>query len=136
MGSYQYIEHTADLGIEVSAESFEDLLVTMARAIVETLIAGKLNAHVKKTITCSGDTPEDLLVDWCRELLYLFEVHEFIPVTCTLTKTDLRVTATVYGDLFDRTRHEVTTDIKNVTYHNLLIRQTDREYRATVTFDI
>jgi len=136
MGSYRYIDHTADLGIEVSGTSFEDLLVTIARSIFETQIKGRLEKKESKTIHCRGDSREDLLVDWCRELLYLNQVHGFIPMTYTITRHNLRLSAEVKGDIFDGTRHSIKTEIKNVTYHDLSIIRNDRGYCTTVIFDV
>ena len=136
MGRYTYIEHTADLGINVSGGSFEDILITIARAIVETQVTGQIKERVQRTITCSGDTLEDLLVDWCRELLYLYEVHEFIPASYAITKKNLCVTAHLHGEMFDSTRHSLKTHIKNVTYHDLSITHTSTGYSTTVIFAI
>lgn len=136
MGSYRYIDHTADLGIDVSGTSFEDLLVTIARSIFETQIAGSFEKKESKTIECTGDSLEDLLVDWCRELLYHFQVHGFIPVTYMIKRNDLHISAQVDGDIYDHIRHSIKTDIKNVTYHNLSIEKTAQGYRTIVIFDI
>jgi SHS2 domain-containing protein len=136
MGQYSFIDHTADLGIDVTGTSFDDLLTTIARAMFETQIKGILEYRESKHIECTGDTWEDLLVDWCRELLYLYAVHEFIPMTYRITLNDRHLSATVEGDHFNKTRHTIVTEIKNVTYHDLKIEKTRTGYHTTVIFDV
>lgn len=133
---YRYIEHTADLGVEVIGKTLEDLLINIGRAIFETQVIGKVRPHKELTIKVKADTIEDLFIDWCRELLYHFSVNGFIPEEYKLTLDKTSLTARLCGDVFDPQRHKTKLEIKNPTYHNLSIKETDAGYQATIIFDV
>lgn len=136
MTPFRFLDHTADLGIEVSESSLIDLFVLIGNVIFDAQIKGPREETRSITIEFTSDSLEDLLVDWCRELLYNFSVHGFIPKTYTLTINDLSLIAHLRGDTFNKARHSVKTEIKNVTYHDLTLEKTDTGYRATVVFDV
>jgi SHS2 domain-containing protein len=133
---YRYIEHTADLGIEVWGSTLTDLFIHVGRAIFETQIIGEIKARRHITIAIQSEAVEDLFIDWCRELLYHFSVEGFIPKEYTLIFENNSLTAKLSGDVFDPKRHKTKLEIKNPTYHNLSIKKTDTGYQATIIFDV
>lgn len=133
---YRYIEHTADLGIEVVGTTLEDLLINTGTAIFETQITGSIEEKKEITISITAESLEDLLIDWCRELLYNFSVHGFIPREYFVSLNKMRLKARLCGDVFDEKRHKTKLEIKNPTYHNLHIKKTDAGYQATIIFDV
>ena len=133
---YKYIEHTADLGIEVFGNTLTELFINIGRAIFETQIIGNVKAHTQITIKSESETIEDLFIDWCRELLYHFSVHGFIPKKYTLSFENTSLVARLSGDVYDPKRHKAKLEIKNPTYHNLQIEKTKAGYHATIIFDV
>lgn len=133
---YSFIDHTADLGFEIIGATMEKLLANAGRALFETQIAGTFIEKKEIAIELTSETAEDLLVDWCRELLYNFSVSAFIPCRYDITIDDLHLKAGVRGDILDRARHRVKIEIKNATYHNLKVEKTSSGYRATIIFDV
>lgn len=136
MRPYRYLDHTADLGIEVNGATFEELLVNVGKAIFETQIKGTVRLHETATVKIKADSREDLFMDWCRELLYLFSVRHFIPARYILDLRKLSLTATLNGDIFDPERHTVRIEIKNPTYHNFQIEELPEHLSATIIFDV
>ncbi len=134
--TYRYIDHTADLGIEVNGKTLEELFINIGKAVFETQISGKVEAKEKKKIELSSESIEDLFMDWCRELLYHFSVHGFIPQKYEVSIRDTSLTAHVTGDIFDQNKHTVRMEIKNPTYHNFSLKKTKEQYRATIIFDV
>jgi len=133
---YRYIDHTADLGIEVWAKSAEELFINIGQAIFETQIAGDVRADLERHITLQAGSLEELFVDWCRELLYNFSVEGFIPATYDVEITGLSLDAHLRGDAFDLKCHRVKIEIKNPTYHNLMIKGERNGIRAKIIFDV
>jgi len=133
---YKYIEHTADLGIEVFGNTMVELFVNIGRAIFETQIIGNVKARTQTTIKITSDTIEDLFIDWCRELLYHFSVRGFIPKQYTLSFENMSLVARLSGDVYDPKRHKTKLEIKNPTYHNLRIEKMEAGYQATIIFDV
>lgn len=133
---FEYLNHTADLGIRVFGSTVEELFINTAQAIFEIQISGKLAIKKEIEIVVEAENLEELLIDWCRELLYNFSVHRFIPMNYDISLQQLKLSARINGDLFDLKRHKIKTDIKNVTYHNLTVKKQKNGYEATIVFDV
>lgn len=133
---YQYFDHTADLGIEIFGDSVITLFANTAYAIFETQIIGDIKSKQNKLVELKAETLDDLLIDWCRELLYLFSVHHFIPGEYSIAIKNHQLTARIKGELFDKNRHKIRIEIKNVTYHNFKIDVHGNKYKATIVFDV
>ncbi|OGC42027.1 hypothetical protein A2Y85_07720 [candidate division WOR-3 bacterium RBG_13_43_14] len=133
---YQYFDHTADLGIEIYGDNLKTLFENAGHAIFETQIIGDIKATREQMIELETETLDDLLIDWCRELLYLFSVHQFIPCDYSIDINDYQLCARVKGEKYDQTRHKIRMEIKNITYHNFKIDFNENEYKATIVFDV
>lgn len=135
--SYRYINHTADLGIEVRGKTLKELFINTARAIFETQLKGEILSTERLKIEITSPSLEELIVEWCRELLYNFAVKGFIPKDYKIKITkDHHLAAHLEGDRFDSKRHKIKLEIKNPTYHNLSIKKLARDYLATIIFDV
>ena len=54
-----------------------------------------------------------------------------------ISKTPYRLTAVAYGEPVDFAKHVVYTEIKSITYHQLIVEQTpDDQWMAQVIFDL
>ena len=133
---YQYLDHTADLGIEVWAHDLAGLFVHIGEAIFETQIIGKKKTDKQKSIALKAESLEDLFVDWCRELLYRFSVDRYIPGKYKITIENLSLKARLLGDTYDPKRHRIRIEIKNPTYHNLIVEKKEGVIRARIIFDV
>ena len=136
MKNYRYLDHTADLGIEVHGPTLEALFTNIGIAIFETQLSGVLRDKETMNIELSSESYEELFVDWCRELLYNFSVKGFIPKKYRIFIKGFSLQAELHGDRLDLKRHLIRTEIKNVTYHDLEIGKVDDQYRARVIFDV
>jgi len=136
MPNYKYINHTADLGIEVKGKNLKELFINMGKAIFTTQISGKATIRSEISFRIESESLEDLLVDWCRELLYCFSVKGFIPVSYNVSLVNFSVAARLKGDFFDAKRHKVKLEIKSPTYHNLSIKKHGGHYLATMILDV
>uniref|UniRef100_A0A7C6EJL1 Archease n=1 Tax=candidate division WOR-3 bacterium TaxID=2052148 RepID=A0A7C6EJL1_UNCW3 len=134
---YKYLNHTADLGIEVEGKTLEELFINTGKAIFETQIDGEIDNKEKLSFELKSVSLEELLIEWCRELLYNFAVKGFIPKDYNIKITSgYELNACLTGDIFDKKRHQVKLEIKNATYHNLSIDKKNDKYIATIIFDV
>ncbi|KPK62262.1 hypothetical protein AMJ83_11320 [candidate division WOR_3 bacterium SM23_42] len=117
-------------------ENASALFVNIGKAIFETQIQGKIMADKKQSIILKGESLEDLFIDWCRELLYNFSVHGFIPVDYEVSVENSSIRAHLRGDVYDANRHRVKLEIKNPTYHNFVIEKRKKGLRARIIFDV
>ena len=135
---FHEIEHTADLGIEVTAVDMPSLFSSAAQALY-ALIAGTDTIEMREEVRVSagGDGPEELLHAWLCESLALFNLRNFIGKGCDVTQvTAERVDGIIKGEKLDPTRHRFHTEIKGVTYHGFQVWQEDGLWHARVIFDV
>ena len=78
-----------------------------------------------------------MLVAWLSELIFLFDtefllLHDFAIDAITET----RLTARVSGEPYDAQRHDLSSAIKAVTWHEAAVERTSEGYKASIIFDI
>ncbi|MFO8010064.1 MAG: archease [Dehalococcoidia bacterium] len=137
MPEFEIIDHTADTAIVAYGDNMEELFINAARGTM-SLVADleKVEPVVSHVITAEAANQEELLVAWINELLYLFDAEELIfsRFVIDFVGTD-HVKATGYGEKVDASRHDLRTQVKAATYHELEINATDG-YRAHIILDV
>jgi SHS2 domain-containing protein len=134
---YLPIDHTADLGLQVWGQTLPELYANAAEGMASLYYhLDAVRPLEKRTIAVEGYDREEVLVHWLSELLYLVEVHSFLPAHFEITALDdTHLRAEVSGEPFDRERHEWRTGIKAVTYHDIHVREVEGEWTVVVIFD-
>ena len=136
--SYELIDHTADLGIVVTAEGIAGLFESAAHAMFDQILdRALLQGVTKETVTIAGIDKEDLMINWLRELLYFWTGRERLVKQVQVEQVDdTQITAGIWHDPFDPSTHEILSDIKAVTYHGINVQQTNGAWTATIIFDV
>ncbi|MGE0821099.1 MAG: archease [Candidatus Binatia bacterium] len=132
------IEHTADLGIEVEADTPTELFRCAGLALFSLMVhpAG-VHAREMREVSVHADDWEDLLHEWLSWLLHSFLQDGFIAVAIeVIVINETTIHARLSGEKLDYMRHEFETEIKAVTYHQLSVRQEDGRWKARVIFDV
>ncbi len=139
---FEIVEHTADVGLRISAPALDQLLNEAARALFTLLVPngaamvnGEDEGEEVKFLLPSA-SPDDLLVDWLTELLFVFESRHLL-----LRDFDVKIVAdglqaTVRGEMLDSARHAVGYEIKAVTYHRLKVEPQEDHWVAEVVLDV
>jgi SHS2 domain-containing protein len=135
---FEFFDHTADLGIRVFAPDRETLFADAARGLVAASVENpeSIQPTIVHAIAIRGTEIDLLLFDWLNELLFRFEADGFIASQFQVTFTDSGLSATVRGEPFDSARHELTREVKAVTYHGLFVRPTGDGWHAEFIVDI
>jgi SHS2 domain-containing protein len=137
-GSFVEIEHTADLAIEVTADTPAGLFAASAEALF-SLIADPETIDTREEVTVStgaGDI-EELLHAWLSELLAQFNLTGFVGRECRIRRIDDRqIEGTIKGEPLDLSRHHFYTEIKGVTYHDFRVWRENDSWRARIVFDV
>lgn len=129
------LEHTADLAIEVWAPDEAALLVEGARAVIEILTeSATVSTTAERPVALSALDPEDRLVRWLSEVLYLASTEGFLVADAALELDEHDLRGTLRGEAGATAR--LRTEIKAVTYHDLRLRCDDQGCRARVVFDV
>jgi len=135
---YRFTEHTADFGLEIFGVDAGDLFVQAARALTDLITDPKrLQGRDQQTLTVRGDDWADLMVNWLRELLYLWNGREQLVCDVALgTLEQMRLVAKVTTDAYNPDVHPIRNEIKAVTYHQIEVGPYKAGWRARVIFDI
>ncbi len=136
--SYRHLPHTADIKIEITAPSLEQVFQD-ATALLRELTVGSTGVEVRerRDVTVRGDTPAEQLLQFLKEGLYLFAVDGFVPagwVSDSITPTEIQ--GAFEGESFDPNRHETQPEVKAVTRHDLALDRTPDGWLGTIVFDL
>lgn len=140
--SFREIDHTADIGIEVTGGSVAELFANALFALNHVLF-GDCTPRPVQTIRISLAEPElpDLLVTWLSEMNYRLGVGSFLAAEIPQLEilrdgTDYKLIAEIKGDDSHKFQNQMQTEIKAVTWHQLLVEERLGGWFARVIFDI
>ena len=139
MKPYEYLEHTADMGLLVNGKNLSELLTHAAQGLFETIaVVETVDETVSVEIHLTAESVEELFVAWLDELIFRHETEEIFLKRAEVQRcSETEIFATVYGEPSNFDKHEVYTEIKSVTYHQLQVAQkSDGSWFAQVIFDL
>jgi len=135
---YELIDHTADFGIRVFSADLQTLFADAACALYDVITELELVEGLNDIDICvSGDDLPDLMVNWLREVLYLWTgKQELVKTVKILSLSEYGLRATVKTDTYDPERHIIKNEIKAVTYHQIQVHETAEGWEAEIIFDV
>lgn len=138
MSSYRLLEHTADMGIEATAATLEELYAQAARGLIAIIFEDASGEAVSdRVVELDGSDLADLLVRWLNEVLYLIEMDHFLPCRFALDPIqDHHLRASLRGFYFKAAEMPVEREVKAVTYHRLEVRRQVSGWLARVYVDL
>lgn len=140
--SYKYLDHGADVGLEVTNESLEELFNEAGRALFSLMVdIEEIRGYESLELKLSEQNLVDLLYEWLSELLSLSNLNgqvygEFSNLTITETNSSYRLEAIAMGENIDPDKHELGTEVKAVTYQGLEINQAEDGWRCRFVVDV
>lgn len=135
---YETIDHTADFGIHVFGADAKDLFANAAFALFDLITdIDTLKGVNEHKIRITGYDWPDTMVNWLRELLYLWTCKEMLVKTANISYlTEHELTARVNFDPYDPDRHEIKNEIKAVTYHQIQVEKGLLGWESKIIFDV
>lgn len=137
---YELFEHTADIGLHIYGKDLQELFAAAAEALMAQLTdPGRIKPAEEREIELEEESPEELLRSWMTELLYLYTSEGWLCATAAFKSlTQNSLAALARGEKADEARHEITGEVKAVTWHLLKIERLEPEriLRATVVLDV
>jgi SHS2 domain-containing protein len=129
---YRWVEHTAELQLELEAETEEALFAAALTALGELVGREDDGRPARHEVRASASDRATLLVEWLGELVFLAETEDFVPESVlSLELEDGALRATVEGR-----RGDPAHLVKSVTYHNLELGRDRKGWRARVVLDV
>jgi SHS2 domain-containing protein len=135
---YKIIDHTADFGLHVFGTDPQDLFANAALAMFEQITDPQtVNAAPSLTVRVEGSDWPDLMVNWLRELLFLWSGRQLLVGAIDIQQvSDERISAVISTEPFDPQRHPIQTEIKAVTYHQIQVKCGSTGWEAKIIFDV
>ena len=136
--SYRRVDPTADCGIQVWGKDLKSLFENAGLALFD-LIADtqRVASGTECAIRVSGSDWADLMVNWLRELLYLWNGREWLVKEIEVTEIlEFHLSARIRGEDFNAEKHRLNHEIKAVTYHRIQVGPHPDGWEAVVIFDV
>jgi SHS2 domain-containing protein len=129
---FRWVEHTAELELEIEAPS-EEAVFGEALAAFAELVGDGSGAWTTRELEVEAHEPALLLGEWLSELVYLADAEQFVPERiAALELGEGMLRATVEGH-----RGDPKPLVKGVTLHRLEFRRDDTVgWRARVVLDV
>jgi SHS2 domain-containing protein len=133
---YRQIDHTADIALELWADSEEELLVVGAHAVTELLTGGgEVGDLGAREVEIDSVDAADRLVQWLNEIIVAAVAEGFLFHGAEIAlerETGLRARTRGEPGRFER----VVAELKSATYHDLALERGPSGWRARVIIDV
>ena len=155
-GAYVELDHPADIFLEIRGPDFPRLFENALYAFYDHVVElGSVNPHRELLLQVSAPSAAEALRRLLTEALYHFETEGFVGAAAavevasadgsaeaarTANAQDLagmQVKAHVFGEKADKALHNLLTEVKAVTYHQLEVSgRDDGGWTARVLLDV
>lgn len=140
-GSFDEIEHTADLGLDLRGPTPAAVLEAAQRGLIHVLLGEEPGADTveERRVELSEPSRADLLKAWCERVYRLLEEERFVAVETEIESADPDAfRALVRGAVWPPERVAMASELKAVTYHQLAFERDEggAGWRARVIFDV
>jgi len=138
MKTYELIDHTADVGVKAYGKTISEAFENAAKAMFDIITdKSEIENIGQYNIELEAPDLEQLLVDFLSDLLFLNSaknlVFGFFKVD--LDEKNSKLSAKVFGEKFNISKHKAGAEIKAVTYHMLEVKK-KKPFHVQVLFDI
>jgi len=136
---FKFLEHTADIKFQAFGKNLEEAFENSALAMFNSMSDKKIKTITNKKIKVEGKDLENLLYTFLEELLFLLDSKNFF-----VSKTKLKITegknkkfilnADIFGD--DAKKYGMKIDVKAVTYNEMFVKKTGKNWVCQVVLDV
>jgi SHS2 domain-containing protein len=134
---FEIVEHTADAALRGRGPDFPSLCEVMARALFEVITdTATVEPRLRRELRVTAETREDLLHDWLEELNGAHQIHGEVYSLFAIRVEGLALLAVAGGEPIDPDRHDLRTEVKAVTWHDLRVTELPGGLEAYVLLDI
>lgn len=135
---HEQFEHTADLGLRIVAPNLNQLFAEAGQCLFSAIVddTKAIRGRDEFAFAIEGTDRAYLLFDWLKELLLRFDRDGLLFARFEVNVRDDGLSANVWGEHFDSTRHALLREVKAITYHDLIVEETADGWLAEVIVDI
>ena len=135
---YWTFDHTADIGLGAEADSLGELMEALGEGLAESICPrGSVARRQNRSIAVAAEDVEALAVDFLSEIMIAIQTDGFVVAGVQVSRaTQNSICADLAGEPYDPARHEIVTEVKAVTYHQLRIASDAGQWTGRVILDI
>ncbi|HZD40945.1 MAG TPA: archease [Terriglobales bacterium] len=135
---YRVTTRQSELAVKIFGTSQGALFVNSAWALFDVMTdVDKIEIRDRLPLEVEGADRDDLMVNWMRELLYLYQGSGYLLKEFHIREAkDTRVVAEVCGEKIDPDRHEIKQEIAAVAYHQSRMDKTGDQWTAQLIFEL
>jgi SHS2 domain-containing protein len=136
---YRITKHQSELAVKVVGASQADLFANSAYTLFDVMVADldKVDCKDHIPLEVEGTDRDDLMVNWMRELLYLYQGSGYLLKDFQIREVkDTIVKAEVAGEKIDPDRHEIKQEIAAIAFHKSRMDKTGNQWTAQVIFEV
>ncbi len=135
---YRLTTRQSELAVKVTGGSQAELFANSAFALFDVMSeVEKIEIKERLPLEVEGTDRDDLLVNWMRELLYLYQGSGYLLKEFVIREVkDTSVKAEVCGEKVDPDRHEIKQEIAAVAYHQSRMTKTGNQWTAQLIFEV
>lgn len=138
--SIRFLEHTADIGIEVEAPDLKQLLEAAVCALLN-IVADLSDVEPREKFVFElgpFTDEEDMLFELLNEVIYIIDAKGmvFSEANIELSPDLDTLRCELAGEKIDLGRHSIKEQVKAATYHQMCVEKREESYFCRVIFDV
>ena len=139
---FKFLEHTADVYVEVFGSSLEEVFELAAKAMFEVMVnTSKVKPVNHLVVEGSGVDLENALYRWLEDLLIEYCANNIVFSKFKIEYVKIENGGIVFkghawGEEFKPDEHDPRTEVKAVTYSLMEVKNLGNCWTAKVVFDI
>jgi len=138
---FEYLDHTADIGIRGIGKTVEEAFCEAARAIFNLMVdLEEIVPEEAVHVTVEARQLDLLLVEWLSTLLAKKDLEGLLlsrfHVELREMENGFSLRGMGWGEPLDLKRHQPKTEVKGVTYAGLRVQKEDERWLAQCVVDI
>lgn len=136
--NYRLNRHQSEIAVRVIGQSQADLFANSAFALFDVMTdIQAIDPKERLPLEVEGTDRDDLMVNWVRELLYLYQGSGYLLKEFHIREVkDTEVRAEVAGEKIDPDRHEIKQEIASVAAHKSRMEKTGNQWTAHLIFQL
>ncbi len=131
-------DHTADVGLDARADTLAELFEALGEGLADVVCPrGSVAEEQTLAVHVEAEDVEALAVDFLCEVLAAIQENRFAVAAVSVEQiSEIVVTAELVGESYDDARHEIATEVKAVTYHQLKVARGGDGWVGRIILDL
>ena len=140
--SYKFFEDiaVADVAFEAYGKTLEEMFESAGLAVTNTMVKdlGTVESKIKKEFTVEADKIDMLLFNFLQEIVFYKDSEKLLlsKFKLDVDEENLKVSCTAEGEELNMKKHDLTVDVKAITFHKFNVEKTDDGWKSQVILDI